>query len=246
MIGTAADRPKVVAVETTSRQGSVALAEGGELVAAEPFAADRDHASALLPTVDRLCRSTGWTARQIEQVYVSAGPGSFTGTRIGVTFAKSLALAAGAKVVAVNSFEALALHGLSLGEPPQDLVVMMDARQGQVFAESFRLRADRSGYESVAAGRLVYVKELAGSLGPGVAALGEGVAPHSEALEAAGARLLPAELSVPRAESVWRVGWEMARQGRFTDVDTLVPLYYRLPTPVERLQAKGGTAVSGQ
>lgn len=229
--------PRIIGIETTARRGGIALAQGGELLLATGFAADRDHAGQLLPAADGLCRQLGWTPSQIEQVHVSVGPGSFTGTRIGVTFAKSLALASGAQVVAVPSFEALAANALSLPEPPANLVVLMDARQGQVFAESFRLKADRSGYETVKPGELVYLKDLLGDLPKPVAFLGEGIKVHAEALSAAGL-LLPAEVSVPRAESVHRIGWRMAQEGRFTPADTLVPVYYRLPTPVERLQAK--------
>jgi tRNA threonylcarbamoyladenosine biosynthesis protein TsaB len=229
--------PRILAIETTARRGGVALAEGSNLLVAESFAADRDHASELVPRVDQLCRQVGWQGSAIEQVHVSVGPGSFTGTRIGVTFAKTLALASNAQVVAVPTFEALALNVLSMAEPPASLVVLMDARQGQVFAERFVLRADRSGYENVKAGELVYVTDLAANMPQPVAFLGEGVKVHQESLSAVGT-LLSDELSVPRAESVWRIGWRMAQQGRFSPADALVPVYYRLPTPVERLQAK--------
>lgn len=229
--------PRIIAIETTARRGGVALAEGSQLLVVEALAVDRDHASELIPTVDRLCRQVGWQGNSAEQVYVSVGPGSFTGTRIGVTFAKTLALATSAQVVAVPTFEALALNVLSMAEPPANLVVLMDARQGQVFAERFVLRADRSGYESVRAGELVYVKDLVANVPQPVAFLGEGAKAHEEALLAVGT-LLPEELSVPRAESVWQIGWRMAQQGQFSPPDTLAPVYYRLPTPVERLQAK--------
>lgn len=232
------DGPKSVAIETTVRQGGIALAVGDKILVSQALAVDRDYAADLLPAVDSLCRQAGWSPGEIEQVYVSIGPGSFTGTRIGVTFAKTLALAVGAKVVAVPTFEAIALNGLEIAAPPANLVVLMDARQGQVFAEVFRLKPGADGYESVRAGELVNVTDLAGSLPHPVAALGEGVGVHRDALLAAGAILLAPELSVAKAAMVHRIGWRMAREGQFSDIDAVIPVYYRLPTPVERLQAK--------
>ncbi len=233
-----ADRPRIVAIETTARRGSIALGAGEQVIASQPLAFSRDYAADLLPTVDVLCRQAQWPAGSIEQVYVSIGPGSFTGTRIGVTFAKCLALATGAKVVAVSTFEAISLNALDLSPPPANLVVLMDARGGQVFAEVFRLAQGGSGYETVCAGDLVYLSDLLANLPHPVAFAGEGVAVHKQALLDAGGMLLPEELAVAKAANVHRIGWRMAQQGRFSEVDAIIPVYYRLPTPVEKLQAK--------
>jgi tRNA threonylcarbamoyl adenosine modification protein YeaZ len=230
--------PKTVVIETTARRGGIALACGDKIVASQALAADRDYASDLVPTAEALCRQAGWSPRQVEQVHVSIGPGSFTGTRIGVTFAKTLALAAGAKVVAVPTFEAIALNSLEISPVPANLVVLMDARQGQVFAEVFRLKGDGRGYETVRPGELVVLSDLAATFRHPVMVLGDGVAVHRKALLEAGGMLAGEEFSVARVQMAHRVGWRMAREGRFSEVDALIPVYYRLPTPVERLQAK--------
>ena len=230
--------PRIVAVETTVRRGGIVLSVGGQVIVSQPLAVDRDYAADLLPAVEAACRRAGWTPGQIEQVYVSIGPGSFTGTRIGVTFAKTLALAVKAKAVAVPTFEAISLNALEVSSPPANLVVLMDARGGQVFAEVFRLRVDANEYETVRPGALVYLTDILGNLPHPVAALGEGVAVHKKALLEAGVLLLPEELSTARAEMVHRVGWRMAQHGQFSDIDALIPVYYRLPTPVEKLAAK--------
>jgi tRNA threonylcarbamoyladenosine biosynthesis protein TsaB len=233
-----AEGPKIVAIETTVRRGGLALAAGDKVIASQTLAADRDYATDLLPTVDGLCRQVDWSPGQIEQVYVSIGPGSFTGTRIGVTFAKALALAARAKAVAVPTFEVIARNALELAEPPTNLVVLMDARQGQVFAEVFRLAEGDRGYVTARAGELVLLSHLVDELPHPVTAVGEGVATHRKALLEAGVMLVGETFSIARAEMVHRVGWRMAGEGRFSEVDALVPIYYRLPTPVEKLQAK--------
>src|SRR5712671_4542595 len=91
---------KIIAIETSSRVGSVALAEGPRLVAertfetqTEPATADLRHGRELIPTLSALCREQGWRPSDISQCHVSIGPGSFTGLRVAVTFARTAALA---------------------------------------------------------------------------------------------------------------------------------------------------------
>ena len=96
---------------------------------------------------------------------------------------------------------------------------------------------------------MVVLSDLLESLPRPVTVLGEGVTAHRKALLEAGGMLVAEELSVARAEMVHRVGWRMAQGGRFSEVDALIPVYYRLPTPVEKLQAKEkgqGPGVRGQ
>jgi len=232
--------PRILAVETTARQGGLALALGEALLDSVQLPAERDYAAELLPAADRLCKQCGWEPGTIEHVYVSAGPGSFTGARIGVTFAKTLGIACGASLVPVPTLEVIAANALRIPEPPPRLVVLIDARRGQVFAQGFELTPDRSDYRPVDQGRLVGIDVLLEQFRPPWAALGEGAAPHAETLRGAGIDLLSRELWDPRPEAVHAVGWRMARQGRFTPPDRLVPMYFRLPTPEERLRRKMG------
>src|SRR5206468_539320 len=77
-------------------------------VTEEQFPHGLKHAAEIVPMLDRLCRGHGWSPRDVEQLYVSTGPGSFTGLRIGVTLAKTMALATGVKLVAVPTVRVLA------------------------------------------------------------------------------------------------------------------------------------------
>src|SRR5689334_12051893 len=100
--------PRALALETSGRTGSVALVEVGNVVAEDQFPHGLRHAAGLVPMIDRLCRERGWAPGDVDEVYVSAGPGSFTGLRVGITVAKTLALATGARVVAVPTADVLA------------------------------------------------------------------------------------------------------------------------------------------
>ena len=75
----------VIAIETSSRRGSVAAAENGARLQYVVLSADRRHASELLPAIRTLCREMGWGVGEITAVYFSQGPGSFTGLRVAAT-----------------------------------------------------------------------------------------------------------------------------------------------------------------
>src|SRR3712207_4335538 len=126
--------PRALAIETSGRAGSVAVVDGGRVVAEEQFPHGLQHAAQLVPILDRLIRARGWTPRDVEELYVSAGPGSFTGLRIGGTLAKTMALATNAKLVAVPTVRVLAENA-----PPDagHVVIVLDAKRDQIFAARF-------------------------------------------------------------------------------------------------------------
>ena len=195
------------------------------------FSAHLRHAAELLPTMDLLCRRHGVAPRRIEEVYVSAGPGSFTGLRIGLTVARTLAWANGAGVVRVPTLDVVAQNALELPHRPEDLVVLLDAKRGRVYAAAFRLEAQR--YHRLAEPAEWEIAALAGGLPAGCAALGEGIAYHRAAVDGVGLTVLPDELSRPRAEVVQRLGSAQAAAGCFDALAALVPTYVRRPEAEE-------------
>jgi len=103
-------KPLVLAVETSSRIGSVAIALGEKILAEATFSAPIRHSAEIFPALsnilDRFCRKPD----QIDQVHISVGPGSFTGLRIAVTLAKTMHLANAAKIVAVDTLDVIAAN----------------------------------------------------------------------------------------------------------------------------------------
>ena len=135
MANTPDENVRILAIETSSRVGSMALAAGDELLAVEEFQRNLRHVAELLPAMERATRKLGWKAADVDEVYVSAGPGSFTGLRIGITVAKTLAQACGVRIVAVPSIKVIAANG------PGEAVnvgVVLDAKRKQVFAGRFQ------------------------------------------------------------------------------------------------------------
>lgn len=231
-------KPRVVAIETSGRLGSVALGVEGTPVDVVVFSGEANHAVELLPTIERLTARQGWPADSIDQFCVSVGPGSFTGLRIGITVARTLAMAVGAKVVAVPTVDVLACNALGLPDPPEHLAVVLDAKRKQVYAAVFRLDGGR--YRKVGDACVMAPAELLARTARPLALLGEGVAYHRLALTAPEVSVLDEELSRPRAEVVLRLGWELACSGQFADPKSLVPIYLRRPEAEDLWNARHG------
>lgn len=103
-------KPLALALETSGRLGSVAVGCDGKLSDEKTFSAPLRHSAELFDTIIKLLEKSGKSANQINQVFISIGPGSFTGIRISVTVAKMMALAAQSRIVAVNTSDAMALN----------------------------------------------------------------------------------------------------------------------------------------
>ena len=102
-----ADPQHNLAIETSTRTGRVALGCGDALLARADLPAKRRHNLDLVPTIDRVCREHGLGPGDLAEVYVSLGPGSFTGLRSAVATAKMLSLTLGVKLVGVPTLEVL-------------------------------------------------------------------------------------------------------------------------------------------
>jgi tRNA threonylcarbamoyl adenosine modification protein YeaZ len=115
----------------TSGRSRVGVAVGGAVAAAEDLPAGRQQNRHLLPTVERLLRDCGLTPRSLTHVAVGIGPGSYTGLRVGLTAAKTLAYALGCSLVAVPTFAAVA------ADVPGTVDVIGDALQGTIYVQRF-------------------------------------------------------------------------------------------------------------
>ena len=231
--------PRALALESSGRTGSVALARDGTVVVEEQFAHGLKHAAGIIPIIDRLCRSQGWGPKDIEEVYVSVGPGSFTGLRVGVTVAKGLALATGAKVVAVPTADVLVRNA-----PPgwQNAVIVLDAKREQVFTAVY---ANEGGAAVVReAAHLDALADVLARVPRPVHLIGEGIPYHQAFIPADDPRVIvtPPELWQARAAAVVEIGYAMARNGGFVEPDRLVPVYVRRAEAEEKYEAARGTS----
>lgn len=126
-----------LALETTGRSGSLALDRGGTILQRVTLETGQRSAAALAPHLERALQSCRDQAEQIDQVTVADGPGSFTGLRIAVTTAKTLAYALNIRLVAVDSLAAIAATVFHDHPNVSDALVALDAYRGQVFWGQF-------------------------------------------------------------------------------------------------------------
>lgn len=198
----------VLALETCGEVCGAALGEDGSEIAARDLAIGRGHAEALAPLVRDLLGGAGIAPARVAMIALSVGPGSFTGVRVAVAFARAWALAAGIPVLPVSSLEALAEAG---DEPPA--IAVIDARRGQVYEQRFATDRTPLGPPAVA---------------PRTAEHGitERGAPGSGAwLVTASGGILPVR---PAAALVLRAARRaLDRGGRARPGDAVAPLYLR-------------------
>jgi len=221
-----------LALETSGDAGSVALGRGTELLATSSFEGPKMHAGDLVPTIDALCRRHRVQPDKIDAVFVSAGPGSFTGLRIGIAVARMLALSVGARLVGVPSLTVIAQNALDADPTPPAVGVILDAKRGRTFAAAFQRGGDR--YEPQGEPAEVEPEVFLRSLPSGSGVIGTGVPLHREAVERSGVRILSAALFQPRAEIVYRLGSESAMSGNWTPPERLRPVYVRPPEAEEK------------
>jgi tRNA threonylcarbamoyladenosine biosynthesis protein TsaB len=128
----------ILALDTCDARGGVALLRGESLLRVEAHDTAEDYSSWLLPAVARVLTPAGLTLRDIELFAVAAGPGSFTGVRMGLTTVKAWSEVYGPRIASVSRLEALASE--SVGSSPY-VAASIDARRNQIFAALYRRQA---------------------------------------------------------------------------------------------------------
>lgn len=222
---------RAVAIETSGRIGSIAVVRDGQVMAEEQFQHGLQHAAQIVPIIDRLIRTQGWTPREIEQLYVSQGPGSFTGLRIGITLAKTMALATGVKVVAVPSLRVLVENAPT---EAKHVIIVLDAKRDQIFTGRFERNGD--DWIERQSARLSSLPEMLATAPRPVDLLGEGIPYHRKSIpDDPGVRVTSEAIWRARASAVAKLGVKMAQRGEFVDPFKLTPIYIRRPEAEEKL-----------
>jgi tRNA threonylcarbamoyladenosine biosynthesis protein TsaB len=130
--------PRILHLETTAGVCGVALSEGeGKLVELLEHEEANAHSRVLAPMVEKALASAGWSMTDLDAVAVGAGPGSYTGLRIGTATAKGLCYALNLPLIAVPTLKALASALRDRHSDAQLLVPLIDARRMEVYTASF-------------------------------------------------------------------------------------------------------------
>ena len=216
----------LLAVDTSGMQGSFAITDASQLLLKGQLNDGRRNAQSLVAEVDRAFRVLNIAATDIRTVAVSIGPGSFTGLRVGLTFAKTFAWLNQASLVAVDTLQAIALQA------PADMetvTAVIDAQRGELFAGTYRWDAEsgcRVLMNSVGVSTQDALPADYPLTGPGLLKLRPEVA--------AVHRLLDSSFWDPRASAIAAIGTRMAQRKQFSSPESLEPVYIRLSYAEEK------------
>lgn len=224
---------KILAIESAALSAGAAVMEDGKLLSEQFINCGLTHSQTLLPLVDAALKGAGRCIRDMDAVAVSAGPGSFTGVRIGMGTAKGLALGAEKPVILVPTLLALAYN---VAYYDGFIVPIMDARRGEVYTATYYCQDGEM--REITPMRAIPVTALLEELDTAMF-VGDGVMVHRDTIsEKMGewAQFAPAHLLYERASSV-----AMAAEGISpVSPHDAAPFYLRLSQAEREYMEKNG------
>ena len=223
-----------LALETSTRLGSIAVGRGDTLISECALAVRATHSETVLDEVERMLARARIGVDGIERVVIGAGPGSFTGVRIAASLAKGWCHARGVPLFAYSS-----LRSVAASSGRKRVCALFDARRGEVYGAAYAdgpLRAPTCGPEACDIDRWIEELEDFGSW----FFAGEGAIRHRARIEARGGRVLPPFLGVPRAGALLWLA-ERLPAGRVVDIDAWEPRYVRSSGAERQVGRRGGS-----
>ncbi len=230
---------KIIALESSAITASVAIAEDEKLLGQSFQNSGLTHSATLMPMAADLLKNTGLTLDEIDVVAVAAGPGSFTGVRIGVAAAKGLAWPGDKPCAPCSTLESMAWQCAHMGG---EICAAMDARRNQVYCARFL--ADNGELKRLTEDRAIGLDELGAEIrasGKPQILVGDGAALVQKSLEGEGMScvLMPPHLLYQTAWGVVRCALRLAREGELVSAAAMAPSYHRLSQAErERLERK--------
>ncbi|MCF2652038.1 tRNA (adenosine(37)-N6)-threonylcarbamoyltransferase complex dimerization subunit type 1 TsaB [Anaeromassilibacillus senegalensis] len=226
----------ILALDSSASPASAALLEDGKILSEFYINTKQTHSQTLMPMAEAVLRLSAKTLDDVDCLAVSAGPGSFTGVRIGVSCVKGLAMARNIPCAGVSTLRAMAENARGM-----DGIVcaVMDARCGQVYNALFRV--ENGEIERLCADRALPISELYAeckAYGDKLLLVGDGAALCHKTFSAFGARLLQPQQQFQRASGVAIAAQEQLCAGQTVTPDALMPIYLRLPQAERELKKK--------
>jgi len=230
---------KLLAIESSGLVASAAIATESTLLAEYTVNFKKTHSQTLLPMVDEIVRMTGLDLKEIDAIAVSAGPGSFTGLRIGSATAKGLGLALDKPIVPVPTTQGIAAN---LYGTEGIICPLMDARRNQVYTGLYRY--NKAGFQIVEDQMAVLVDEIidkVNAYGEPVTYLGDGVEAFAEILlekTTVPFSFAPMHCSKQRAGALAMRAVDLFTEGKYENADEHEPDYLRLSQAERELAEK--------
>ena len=244
--------PMILGLDTSAKTASAAICGGGRIIAQTQLNTPLTHSQTALPMVQSLLDCAKLTLDEMDYLAVSAGPGSFTGVRIGIAAVKAIAFALDKPCIGVSTLEALArnMTGLSGIVCP-----MMDARCRQVYTAMFALDAESGSFERLFADEAISIDDLekrigetlqSKNYGKSVILVGDGAEMcYNIMKDRTGVTLAPPMLVNQTGYGVCAAAEAAALRGDILSAGQLMPVYLRLPQAERERNARLAAEKSG-
>jgi tRNA threonylcarbamoyladenosine biosynthesis protein TsaB len=240
-----------LAIETSSRIGSVALGCDDKIVGEASFSGFMKHSAEIFPAINRLLSSSGIKPNQLEHIYISNGPGSFTGLRIAATIAKMMFLANNAEVVTVDSLDVTAFNSIDAirdqtqrqkftanDKEIKKVASVLDAKRGQFFIALYDvIKNDDLSLNKRTDDLLLSASEFCDKIaaeGIPVWLLGDGLLYYREEFKKENINFLEEKYWSPRAACVYQLGRKIAQKHNFANPVKFKPNYLYRPEIVTK------------
>jgi tRNA threonylcarbamoyladenosine biosynthesis protein TsaB len=250
---------RILAIELSAASGSIALATSHaervtsdaellpQVVARTQLPTDQRSARTLMPALKHLFDESNWKVADIDLIFLTTGPGSFTSLRISVTVAKILAYSSKAEIVGINTLRAIADRAsvylqqtnLQPSQKRQTIHAVLDAQRQQLFAAHYQIDpvGQASQLNEISPTRIIDNQTWIESLDEPAMVTGAGLNKIQATIAQQCPQLMfvPAEFWEPQAENVLRLGWQDYLSGKRIDPFALVPHYFRQSAAEEKL-----------
>lgn len=231
---------KILAVDTSATSASVCVAQEDKIIGEFSINTALTHSQTLIPMIEQLAEKTGVTLDNIDAIAVNAGPGSFTGVRIGVAAVKGIAFSRNIPCVSVSTLESMAYNMLD-----NDCIVcsVMDARCSQVYNSLFRVKDGK--VTRLIEDRALSLTDLKLDLqkyNEKIILVGDGAEITFNYFENSLQNVFLASVNnrVQKASSIACVAFKKINNGETLNASELMPVYLRLPQAQRELNKKLG------
>ena len=215
---------KILAIETSTLSGSVAMTEDTNILWEHTINTGQTHSETLIINIDHGLNVVNIKKEDIDCIAVSKGPGSFTGLRIGITTAKTLAFSLDIPIVAISSLLAYAYNFRYIKRP---LCPILDARKKEVYSAIYEFMGEN--VKTHLTDGAYAPEDVLDSCPDGTILFGSGVHKYTELIRSYDRyiEVIPLNLTVPRATSVAILGFKKFSANELEDVKNLIPNYCR-------------------
>ena len=233
-----------VAVDTSGRIGSICIGKGEKVLEEKYFSGVMKHAAEIFPTLVGLLEKLDLSVLDIKNIFVAAGPGSFTGLRIGVTMAKMMALAADVRIASASTLDIVAQNAIEHIEQNHleitKIATIIDAKRQQFFVATYK--KEGSTWVKELDDRMMSVSDFletcATTTSEPIYLLGEGLKYYQKRFETSAVAFFEESLWAAQARNVYKLCYEKALAGDFENKNLFEPKYLRLCDAQENLNRK--------